>query len=159
MEKDYPVINVVFRQNKEIPEIVGDMYFNIFDVGEIKLVKGDPISATVTLEYREAGKRKLDEYHFILGTFEPVSRVLRFPNEYQLFYPQNLVDECPMGKMVTYMTPSGRKRVAPYNSRVHVFEESSDMFAATLDFVSSCLEIRNQFVSSNKKIGKQIGKN
>lgn len=159
MNKNYPAINIDFRQDKEESRIVGDMYFDIHDVEEIKLTKGDPISATVTLEYQEDGKRILDEYYFVLGTIEPASRVLEFPDEYGLFYPQDFVDECPTGKMVTYTTPSGHKRVGSYNSRVHVFEESSDMVAAALDFVSSCLEIRNQFASGDKKMCKTNGNN
>lgn len=159
MNKNNPAINIDFRQDKEIPEIVGDMYFDIHDVEEIKLTKGDPILATVTLEYQEDEKRILDEYYFVLGTIEPASRVLEFPDEYGLFYPQDFVNKCPIGKMVTYTTPAGHKRVGPYDSRVHVFEESSDMVAAALDFVSSCLEIRNQFAAGNKKMCKTNGNN
>lgn len=159
MNKTYPAININFRQDKEESRIVGDMYFDIHDVEEIKLTKGDPVTAIVTLEYQEDGERILDRYYFTLGTLEPASRVLEFPDEYGLFYPQGFVNECPTGKMVTYTAPSGQKYVRSYDSRVHVFEESSDMVAAALDFVSSCLEIRNQFASGNKKMCKTNGRN
>ena len=159
MNKNYPAINIDFRQDKEESRIVGDMYFDIHDVEEIKLTKGDPISATVTLEYQEDEKRILDVYYFALGTIEPASSVLEFTGEYGLLYPQDFVNKCSTGKMVTYTDPSGQKWVSPYDSRVRVFEESSDMVAATLDFVSSCLEIRNQFESGDKKMCKTNGKN
>ena len=101
MNKNYPAINIDFRQDKEEPRIVGDMYFDIHDVEEIKLTKGDPISATVTLEYQEDEKRILDVYYFALGTIEPASSVLEFPGEYGLLYPQDFVNKCSTGKMVT----------------------------------------------------------
>lgn len=152
--ENLPKLNVVFRQEKEVPQIVGDMYFDIYDVDEIKITKGEPMIATVILEYQQDEGKYFDEHYFLVGRIEPVDRVLAFPWEYRLLSPGKLVESCQSGKIATYITPVGKCYVREYDNRTHVFEKSGDMVAATLDFVSSCLEIRNQFVSDNKQICK-----
>ena len=150
-----PKINVVFRQDKEVPQIAGDMYFDIQEVSQIELTKGEPFISTVTLEYAENENRYLDVHHFLLGRIEPTSRILECPEEYGIVFPEEIQTE----KIAVYTTPTGKKFVREYDNHTHVFEESSDMVAAALDFVSSCLEIRNQFASDDKKMCKTNGNN
>lgn len=129
-------LEIYYHCDKEYPGIA-TKYNSITTMEDFLYPNKEPVMVVLN-EVNQDTKRK-SSHIYITGKEENAENILSKENQYEVKDPIGFIKKCITGKMITYISPSGKKYFFPKSPVTKVFSTSSELKEELASFIENFL--------------------